>query len=51
MSRFAIDHLEGAALLVRVKTPRPRSRIPRTCRVASRVSRFARRWSYLGFAS
>lgn len=51
MTRFAIDHLEGARLLVRVKTPRPRSRIPRTCRCSLRVSRFARRWSYLEFAS
>jgi hypothetical protein len=50
MSRFTFDQVDGAKLVVRVKLPRPRARIPRTCRRALRVSWFGRRWSYIGFA-
>ena len=50
MTRFTFDQVDGAKLVVRVKLPRPRARIPRTFRRALRASWFGRRWSYIGFA-
>ena len=50
VTRFTFDQVDGAKLVVRVKLPRTRARIPRTCRRALRMSWFGRRWSYIGFA-